>query len=302
MVIKGDDIMQQTAGQKIFSVFNYILLFIICVICIYPLWHVAMASISDPLMVYAKRGFYLWPLGKPSLKGYKLVFDNPNILSGFLNTFFYVGVGTAVGLVLTIMGAYVLSRKGLYWNGIVMKLIVFTMYFHGGLIPFFLMVKKMGLMDSRWSIILPTAVNTWNLIVMRTAFSGVPDSLIESAKLDGASEWRILWVIALPVVQATVAVIALFYAVGRWNEWFNPSIFLTSKDKWPLQLLLREILLENRTDSMTQLGSVGQSQQESYRLLVQYCTIMVATVPILIVYPFLQRYFIHGVMIGSLKE
>jgi putative aldouronate transport system permease protein len=294
--------MRQTTGEKVFAVFNYILLFIICIICIYPLWHVAVASISDPLIIYAKRGFYLWPMGEVSLKGYELVFQDPNIISGFLNTFFYVGVGTALGLVLTIMGAYVLSRKGLYWNSLVMKLIVFTMYFQGGLIPFFIMVKNMGLMDSRLAIILPTAVNTWNLIVMRTAFTTVPDSLIESAKLDGASEWRTMWVIAVPVIQATVAVIALFYAVSRWNEWFNPSIFLTSKDKWPLQLLLREILLKNSTQAMTQLGSVGQSQQEMYRLLVKYCTIMVATVPILVVYPFLQRYFIHGVMIGSIKE
>ncbi|WP_291956751.1 carbohydrate ABC transporter permease [Mahella sp.] len=241
-------------------------------------------------------------MGEISLKGYELVFQDPNIISGFLNTLLYVGVGTALGLVLTIMGAYVLSRKGLYWNSLVMKLIVFTMYFQGGLIPFFIMVKNMGLMDSRLAIILPTAVNTWNLIVMRTAFATVPDSLIESAKLDGASEWRTMWVIAVPVIQATVAVIALFYAVGRWNEWFNPSLFLTSKDKWPLQLLLREILLKNSTQAMTQLGSVGQSQQEMYRLLVKYCTIMVATVPILVVYPFLQRYFIHGVMIGSIKE
>jgi len=291
----------QTRGEKVFSFVNYILLFIICVITLYPLWHVAIASISDPILVYAKRGFYLWPLGNPTLKGYSLVFDNPNIVSGYLNTLFYVVVGTLLSMFVTILGAYVLSRKGLYWNKVVMALIIFYMYFQGGLIPFFLMVKNMGLMDSRWAVILPTVVNTWNLIVMRTSFTTVPDSLIESAKLDGASDWRIVWVIAVPVLQATVAVIALFYAVGRWNEWFNPSLFLTSKNKFPLQVILREILLENSTQSMTQLGVVGQSEQQSYRLLVKYCTIMVATVPILLVYPFLQRYFIHGVMIGSIK-
>jgi putative aldouronate transport system permease protein len=291
----------QTRGERIFSYFNYILLFVICIITLYPLWHVAVASISDPILVFAKRGFYLWPLGKATLKGYSLVLNNPNIVSGFLNTLFYVGVGTTLSMVVTILGAYVLSRKGLYWNKVVMGLIIFYMYFQGGLIPFFLMVKNMGLMDSRWAVILPTVVNTWNLIVMRTSFTTVPDSLIESAKLDGASEWRIVWVIAVPVLQATVAVIALFYAVGRWNEWFNPSLFLTSKNKYPLQVILREILLKNSTQSMTQIGVVGQSEQESYRLLVKYCTIMVATVPILLVYPFLQRYFIHGIMIGSLK-
>jgi putative aldouronate transport system permease protein len=290
-----------STGEKIFQVFNYLLLFAICVVTLYPLWHVAMASISDPLIVYAKRGFYFYPAGEITLRGYKLVLDNPNIISGFLNTLFYVVVGTSISMFLTILGAYVLSRKGLYWNNLIMKIIVFTMYFHGGLIPFYLMVKNMGLLDSRWSIILPIAVNTWNLIIMRTAFAGIPESLVESAKLDGASDWRIVWVIMVPLAQATVAVIALFYAVRMWNEWFNPSIFLSSKDKYPIQLLLREILLQNDTKSMTQLSAVGQSQQESYRLLVKYCTIMVATLPILFVYPFLQRYFIQGVMIGSVK-
>jgi len=292
---------QTTAGEKIFLFFNNALLFVVCIITIYPLWHIAVASISDPILVFAKRGLYLWPMGEITFKGYSLVFNNPNIVSGFLNTFFYVGVGTTLSMVVTILGAYVLSRKGLYWNKVVMALIIFYMYFQGGLIPFFLMVKNMGLMDSRWAVILPTVVNTWNLIVMRTSFTTVPDSLIESAKLDGASEWRIVWGIAVPVLQATVAVIALFYAVGRWNEWFNPSLFLTSRNKFPLQVILREILLKNSTQSMTQLGVVGQSEQESYRLLVKYCTIMVATIPILLIYPFLQRYFIHGIMIGSLK-
>ncbi|HZJ83746.1 MAG TPA: carbohydrate ABC transporter permease, partial [Clostridia bacterium] len=201
---------QQTMGEKVFSVFNYILLFIICVICLYPIWHVAMASISDPVIVYAKRGFYLFPAGQISFRGYKLVLANPNIVSGFLNTLFYVGVGTSLSMFLTILGAYVLSRRGVYWNKFIMKIIIFTMYFQGGLIPFYLMVKNMGLMDTRWSIVLPIAVNTWNLIIMRTAFAGVPDSLVESAKLDGASDWRIIWVIMVPLAQATVAVITLF--------------------------------------------------------------------------------------------
>ena len=293
---------RQTTGEKVFSVFNYLFLFVLCVITIYPIWHVAMASISDPIIVYAKRGFYLLPVGDISFRGYELVLENPNIISGFLNTLFYVGVGTALSMFLTILGAYVLSRKGLYWNKFIMKLIIFTMYFQGGLIPFYLLVKNMNLLDSRWSIILPIAVNTWNLIIMRTAFAGVPESLVESAKLDGASDWRIIWVIMVPLAQATVAVIALFYGVRMWNEWFNPSLFISSKNKYPIQLLLREILLKNDTRGMTQLGSVGQSQQESYRMLVKYCTIMVATVPILIAYPFLQRYFIQGIMIGSVKE
>lgn len=159
----------------------------------------------------------------------------------------------------------------------------------------------MNLIDKYSGIILPVLVNTWNLIVMRTAFAGIPDSLEESARLDGANDWTILWRIFFPLAQATIAVIALFYAVYWWNNWFNPSLFLSSKEKYPLQLVLREILLKNDTSSMTQVGAVGQSQQEQYRMLVKYCTIIVATVPILVVYPFLQRYFVKGVMVGSIK-
>ena len=291
----------RTKGEKAFGVFNYIFMAILCVICLYPLWYVLVCSVSDPVLLYMNRGIMVWPLGEWSLKGYRLVLENPNILIGFGNTLIYLGVGTLVNMVLTVMAAYALSRKGCFWNGPIMKLIAFTMYFQGGLIPFYLMVKSMGLLDTYSGIILPVAVSTWNLIVMRTSFGGVPDSLEESARLDGANDWTILWRIFFPLTQATVAVIALFYAVGWWNNWFNPSIFLSSKTKYPLQLVLREILLKNDTSTMTQVGSVGQSQQEEYRMLVKYCTIIVATVPILVVYPFLQRYFVKGVMIGSIK-
>ncbi|MGI6173567.1 MAG: carbohydrate ABC transporter permease [Christensenellales bacterium] len=291
----------RTNGEKAFAVFNYTFVTILCVICLYPLWYVLVCSLSDPILLYMNRGIMVWPLGKWSLRGYKLVLDNPNIYTGFRNTLIYLGAGTLLNMFLTITASYALSRKQCYWNGTIMKIIAFTMYFHGGLIPFYLMVKNMGLLDTYSSIILPVAVSTWNLIVMRTSFAGIPDSLEESARLDGANDWTILWRIFFPLAQATIAVIALFYAVYWWNNWFNPSIFLSSKSKYPLQLVLREILLKNDTSAMTQIGSVGQSQQEQYRMLVKYCTIIVSTVPILVVYPFLQRYFVKGVMIGSIK-
>lgn len=291
----------RTRGEKSFAVFNYIFMTLLCVICIYPLWYVLVASLSDPVLLYMQRGILVWPLGEWSIRGYQLVMENPNIPLGFRNTLIYLGVGTFINMMITTMAAYGLSRKDCYWNGKIMKLIAFTMYFAGGLIPFYLMVKNMNLLDTYSGIILPVMVNTWNLIVMRTAFAGIPDSLEESARLDGANDWTILWRIFFPLAQATIAVIALFYAVGWWNNWFNPSIFLSSKSKYPLQLVLREILLKNDTSAMTQVGSIGQSQQEQYRMLVKYCTIIVATVPILIVYPFLQRYFVKGVMVGSIK-
>ena len=291
----------RTRGEKSFAVFNYIFMTLLCIICIYPLWYVLVASLSDPVLLYMQRGILVWPLGEWSIRGYQLVMENPNIPLGFRNTLIYLGVGTFINMMITTMAAYGLSRKDCYWTGKIMKLIAFTMYFAGGLIPFYLMVKNMNLLDTYSGIILPVMVNTWNLIVMRTAFAGIPDSLEESARLDGANDWTILWRIFFPLAQATIAVIALFYAVGWWNNWFNPSIFLSSKSKYPLQLVLREILLKNDTSAMTQVGSIGQSQQEQYRMLVKYCTIIVATVPILIVYPFLQRYFVKGVMVGSIK-
>ena len=291
----------RTRGEKSFAVFKYIFMTLLCIICIYPLWYVLVASLSDPVLLYMQRGILVWPLGEWSIRGYQLVMENPNIPLGFRNTLIYLGIGTFINMLITTMAAYGLSRKDCYWNGKIMKLIAFTMYFAGGLIPFYLMVKNMNLLDTYSGIILPVMVNTWNLIVMRTAFAGIPDSLEESARLDGANDWTILWRIFFPLAQATIAVIALFYAVGWWNNWFNPSIFLSSKSKYPLQLVLREILLKNDTSAMTQVGSIGQSQQEQYRMLVKYCTIIVATVPILIVYPFLQRYFVKGVMVGSIK-
>ena len=292
----------RTKGELIFAVFNYFIMLTLCVATLYPLWHIAMASISDPVMVISQRGFFLLPIGDINLKGYQLVLENPNISTGFLNSIFYVAVGTVLSMVVTIPSAYVLSRKGLFWNRPIMLMIVFTMYFQGGLIPFYIMVRNMGLLESRWAIVLPLLVNTWNLIILRTSFAGVPESLIESAHIDGASILRVIWQIVIPVSRATVAVIVLFYAVRFWNEWFFPSIFLTNRRLWPIQLVLRDILIRNDTSSMTQVSVVGQMGQEAYRMLVKYCTIIVATVPILVIYPFVQKYFVSGIMIGSLKE
>jgi len=292
----------RSRGEKIFAVFNYIFMFLLAAFTLYPIWHIFMASISDPAYVLAHRGFYFWPRGVPHLRGYVLVFENPNIITGYINTLFYVVVGTILSMFSTILGAYVLSRKGLYWNKLVMKMIVFTMFFQGGLMPFYIQVRNMGMLDSRWSVILPVMVGTMNLIILRTSFASAPDSLVESAKLDGCSDWRIVWGIIVPISKAAVAVILLFYAVMYWNQWFNPSIFLNDRTLWPIQLVLREILLQGDTTGMVGVGNVGQAGVERYRMLVRYSTIIVATVPILLVYPFVQKYFVSGVMIGSLKE
>lgn len=288
----------KSRGERIFNGVNIFILLLLTLIFFYPLWHCLMASFSDPGKLLANTEALLWPAGY-SLRGYEAVLRNQNILTGYKNTLFYVIVGTSLSMVLTLVGAYALTRQGLMLKKPIMVMIVITMYIGGGMIPDFMVVSKLGLFDSRWSVILATAITTYNLMVMRTAFLQVPHSLEESAMLDGANDFVILWRILLPVTKATIAVVALFYAVGRWNAWFNASIFLRGRSKYPLQLFLREILIANQTS-----GNDGVTSEDGMFYLeeiVKYCTIIVSTVPILCIYPFVQKYFVTGVMLGSVK-
>ena len=239
-------------------------------------------------------GILLWPEGF-SLASYQAVFKNTFLWTGYANTLFIVLVGTVLNVLLSMVAAYCLSRKRVAAGPTIMKLLVFTMYFSGGMIPLYLVVKGVGLYGSRWALILPTLVDTYNLIIMRTAFAGVPDSLEESAKLDGANAWTILWRIMAPLVKPTVAVITLYYAVSHWNSWFNAMLFLRDKTQYPLQLILRQILIQNDTADMTAGADYLISET------IQYATVVVATLPILCIYPFVQKYFVKGVMIGAIK-
>lgn len=288
------------AHEHIFDALNVVFLFILGLSTLYPMLHVLFSSLSEPTELARHRGLMFLPRGL-TLMGYKLVFQNPNIMVGYLNTIFYVTVGTTVNIFLTAFGAYVLSRKKLLLRNALMFMVVFTMFFSGGLIPLYLVVMKLGLLDTRWAIIFPTAILTWNLIVMRTSFATIPDSLEESARIDGAHDFTILFRIILPVSKAVLAVMILFYAVGRWNSWFEAAIYLQDRELYPLQLILREILIQNDMNGMKQATGVTQRHETLYRALVQYATIIVATVPILAIYPFLQKHFVKGVMIGSLK-
>lgn len=295
--------MRRTRGEKVFAIFNSLILIGLVAACIYPFIFVLFSSLSDPHLLIAHSGILLKPLGF-SLKGYELVLRNPNITTGYGNTLFYVIGGTFINLIFTTLGAYCLSRKGLLWAGVMMFIVTFTMFFNGGLIPTYLLVKSLGMVNTRWALLIPQAIWVWNLIVMRTSFQGIPDSLEESARMDGAGDLTILLRIILPVSKAVIAVMILFYSVGHWNSWFPAMIYLRDRDKYPLQLILREILIANDTTRMqsaditdpTQLGTDAAA-----RSLVQYSTIIVATLPVLFVYPFAQKYFIKGVMIGSLK-
>lgn len=290
---------RKTPGEKIFDGFNAGLLFIFVVLTLYPLLHVAFASVSEPARIVRHTGLMLYPLGY-SLEAYRMLFQNPMIAVGYANTLFYVVAGTALNLVLTTLGAYVLSRKGLYWKNTVTFLIVFTMFFNSGLIPFYLTVMNLGLLDSRLALIIPGAINTMNLIVMRTSFASIPEELEESARIDGANDWLILFRIMLPLSGPMLAVMTLFYAVHHWNAWFHAMIFLRNRDLYPVQLILREILITNSLDTMT--TGVSTTEKDSVGETIKYACIIVVTVPILFVYPFLQKYFVKGVMIGAVKQ
>ena len=290
--------MKPTTGQKVFNVINIVVMCLLMIVTAYPLLYVLFASFSEGTELMQHSGLLFAPLGF-SGAAYDAVFKNPNITHGFFNTAVYLIGGVGLGMLLTVVGGYCLSRKDLMWRRPVMLLIIFTMFFNGGLIPTFLNVQNLGLLDTYWAVILPTAINTFNLIIMRTAFEAIPESLVESAQLDGARHFTILFKIVLPLALPTIMVIVLYYAVERWNEWFNAMIFLKDRGKFPLQLTLREILIQNDTNNMT--TSTSFADQESVSETIKYAVIVVATIPILVVYPFLQKYFVKGVMVGAVK-
>lgn len=293
---------RKTIGGRVFDVFNYAFMILLSVICLYPMWHVLIGSFSDPVRLTKHYGAIFMPLGF-SLEGYKVVFNNPNIASGYMNTIFYVVIGTAARMLATLVGAYIISRKGFMPRKILTFMMVFTMYFSGGMIPTFLVVKAVGIYDTRAAIIIPSLISTWNLIILKTALQAVPASLEESARLDGANDLTIMFRILLPVTKATIAVIALYYAVAEWNSWFPAMIYLRDNSKKPLQLFLREILIQNSQNSGNQTANVDMDVSAIFlEELIKYCTIIVATLPILCIYPFMQKYFVTGVMMGSIKE
>ncbi|TDF98698.1 carbohydrate ABC transporter permease [Paenibacillus piri] len=290
---------KRSVYEKLFDTLVYVLLIGLMIATLYPFVYVLMASLSDPKYIVQNRGLLLWPHGF-TLGTYKYVFENPMIVTGFRNTMLYVIAGTCLNMFMTALGAYSLSRRYLRCGGAVMLMIVFTMFFSGGLIPAYLNVRNLGLLDTPWALIIPSAVNTFNLIVMRTAFAAIPESMEESAKMDGANDFMILFRIFIPLTLPVFAVILLFYLVQHWNSWFPALVYLRSRDLYPVQLILREILIASSVDSMV-AGAVAQLDQQPLGETIKYATIIVVTLPIICVYPFMQKYFTKGIMIGAVK-
>lgn len=284
----------------IFDVVNYICLSLALIIFIYPLFFVVIASVSDPTAVWNGE-VWLFPKGA-SLSGYSLILENEFIWSGYLNTVIYTVLGTSINLVITIMAAYPLSRKDFLPRNILMKLYVFTMFFSGGLIPTFLLVKNLGLVNTIWAMVIPNAVAVWNVIITRTYFQhNIPDELRESAALDGCNTTKFLLRVVLPLSAPIIAVIGLFYAVGHWNAFFNGLIYLRDRDKYPLQLVLREVLILSQLEEMLTSDPKYAEERMRQAETVKYGVIIVASVPVLIIYPFVQKHFVKGVMVGSIK-
>ena len=283
------------------EVVNIVFLSIIAVIILYPLIYVLSASFSDAMSVTSGKMF-LWPVDL-TLENYEEVFKNKNIVLGFRNSIIIMVSGTVINLLMTILAAYPLSRRDLWGHSVIMKLITFTMFFNGGLIPSYLPIgKTLGLMDNWLSLILPGAISVYNMIIMRTYFmTSVPFELQEAAEIDGCSMFGILARIVLPLSGPVIAVIALYYAVGHWNSYFNALLYITSEDLQPLQLYLRKVLTLNNAQSLMQMGADEMARQAMRAETIKYSVIVVSSIPMLIMYPFVQRFFVKGVMIGAIK-
>lgn len=291
--------MRESKTDRAFIFFNYFFLTVIALLVIYPLVFVVSASLSNPQYVISGE-MWLWPK-EFTVDAYEKVFKNKDIITGFMNTVKYTVIGTVLNVIMTILAAYPLSRRDFKGRGLIMAFIVFTIFFSGGLIPTYLLIKDLGMLNTFWVMIIPNAVAVWNIIIMRTFFQSIPHELQESAMIDGCSNFRILWNIVLPLSFPVIAVMVLFYAVGHWNSYFQALIYLQDQEKFPLQLILRQILIQGQMDDMIQTtGESFLAQQLSVEGL-KYAVLIVANLPMLMLYPFLQRYFVKGVMIGSLK-
>lgn len=287
--------MRHKAGIGTYMIVLCLLLVIVATL--YPFVYMMSVSLSQDIYVM-KGEIFLWPKGL-NFAMYELVLQDPRILQAYVNTIAYVVVGTAISLAVTSMGAYALCRKELIFHRGFTMLIVFTMFFSGGMIPTFLVVKGFGVVDTFWGMVLPTAVSTWNLIIMRTFFKGIPKEMEEAGRIDGLNDLGIFFRVVIPLSKAVFATIGLFYAVALWNNFYNALLYLRNPDLFPLQVVLRNIVLAGQVNSndVTSVGGDSIVVEES----LKFATIIVSTLPILLLYPFLQKYFVKGVMIGSVK-
>lgn len=290
-----------SVSRVIFNILNYGFMILFSIACIIPLWHVAMASVSDPRLLMASSGVLFKPLGDITWEGYAMVMGNQSIVTGYVNTIFYVLITTVIMALGTLLGGFLLSRENFKLKGPLAIFIMFTMMFYGGLIPSYMVVRNLGMLNTRWAVLIPGVLNAFYIMMMKSAFEQLPASYEESAKLDGAGPLTILFRILAPLLKATIAVVVMFNVIQQWNSWFSASIYLPkARDYWPLQLFMREILINN--DSSKMATSFDAENASSFSAnLVKYCVTMIGTLPLLCAYPFAQKYFVAGVQLGGVK-
>ena len=287
-------------NDKIFTILNYIFLSICAIIVLYPLIYVVSSSFSSSSAVITGR-VWLFPV-EPSLLGYTTILQDPTIITGYINSVFYTFFGTVVNIFLTLLAAYPLSRKGFFGRNFFMALFVFTMLFSGGLIPTYILVNDLGLYDSRLAMIIPNALNVWNVIIARTYFvTSIPAELYEAGEVDGCSDIGFIGKVILPLSKPILAVLVLFYAVAHWNSYFQALIYLRDPNLYPLQIILRNILIQNQIQETMIHNVEAIMRYQGLAELLKYSLIVVASLPVLILYPFVQKYFIKGIMIGAIK-
>lgn len=288
-----------TGGDLIFSIVNGVIMTFTCIILLYPLWYVLVASVTDPVIVSSGK-FLLYPT-KLYIEGYERAMKYSPLWMGYKNTLIYTVTGTVIALACTIPAGYALSRQDLPGRRVIMFLFTFVMFFSGGIIPLYLVIKNLNLYDSIWAIVLPVAVSSYNLIVCRSFFeSNLPNEIREAAAIDGCDDFRYFFMIAIPLSRTIIAVLCLFYATALWNSFFNPLMFLSDQAKMPLQVVLRQLVLQNQANSITTSPEEIAMKQKLVEQL-KYCIVVLASAPLLIAYPFLQKYFTKGVMLGSVK-
>jgi putative aldouronate transport system permease protein len=292
--------MKNSLSRNIFVVCNTIILLLIGFCSVAPIWHVFCASVSDPSQLLAYNGLLLKPLGDINFEGYRMALKNGSILKGYINTLIYVTASTTLGLAGSIVTAYALSRKDFMWKSQVTFLLAFTMLFNGGLIPTYLLVRNLKLLNTVWAIIIPNCLSVYNIMILKTSFSSLPDGLVDAARIDGSGHFKTITSVVVPCSKGILSVIGLFYVVQNWNSWFHTAIYVTERKLYPLQLLLREIVIMNSKSGLELAGENGELSLS--RELVKYAVIVISILPMMIVYPFIQRYFVSGVMLGSIKE
>lgn len=291
---------KMTKGQSAFNIFNIIFMVLLMFVTLYPFYYVIVASFTSNRVLEVNTGLLWYPI-EFTTKAYEVAASHPLLLSGFKNILIVMVISIPLSLLMTILCAYFLASKGMLFKKPIAYMMLLTMFFSGGLIPSYLNITDLGLYDTLWALILPSALSLYNAIITKTALEGIPESLTESAYIDGANDLVILWKILVPLIMPTLAVMTLYYGVGQWNNWFTATIYLRDNTKLPIQAILRSILIANEKTLNTGMEVAGGDMENSYAETIKYSVIIISTVPILCVYPFLQKYFVKGVMIGAVK-